>query len=71
VPLVFYDKAEFTKATSRIALPLNALGADPGDATDTLRQQRAALLLRRIRDPAAARPAAAASRSRWHGDHVM
>jgi hypothetical protein len=27
VPLVFYDKAEFTKATSRIALPLNVLSA--------------------------------------------
>lgn len=27
MPLVFYDKAEFTKATSRIALPLNVLSA--------------------------------------------
>lgn len=27
MPLVFYGKAEFTKATSRIALPLNLLSA--------------------------------------------
>ena len=27
IPLVFYDKAEFTKATSRIALPLNLVSA--------------------------------------------
>lgn len=27
IPLVFYDKAEFTKATSRIALPLNLISA--------------------------------------------
>jgi MFS family permease len=27
MPLVFYDKAEFTKATSRMALPLNILSA--------------------------------------------
>jgi hypothetical protein len=27
MPLVFYDKAEFAKATSRIALPLNILSA--------------------------------------------
>jgi predicted MFS family arabinose efflux permease len=27
MPLIFYDKAEFTKATSRMALPLNVLSA--------------------------------------------
>jgi hypothetical protein len=27
MPLIFYDKAEFTKATSRMALPLNILSA--------------------------------------------
>ena len=27
IPLVFYDKAEFAKATSRIALPLNLISA--------------------------------------------
>jgi predicted MFS family arabinose efflux permease len=27
IPLVFYDKAEFTKATSRLALPLNLISA--------------------------------------------
>jgi predicted MFS family arabinose efflux permease len=27
IPLVFYDKAEFTKATSRIALPMNLISA--------------------------------------------
>jgi hypothetical protein len=27
IPLVFYDRAEFTKATSRIALPLNLISA--------------------------------------------
>jgi hypothetical protein len=27
IPLVFYDRAEFTKATSRLALPLNLISA--------------------------------------------
>jgi hypothetical protein len=27
IPLVFYDQAEFTKATSRLALPLNVISA--------------------------------------------
>jgi hypothetical protein len=27
MPLIFYDKAEFTKAMSRMALPLNILSA--------------------------------------------
>jgi len=27
IPLVFYDKTEFTKATSRLAMPLNLISA--------------------------------------------